>query len=178
MEINNSIQLGLEQALAALVPYLQGLEDPDGNFDFLDELFPAVGQTGSVLFMAGHAAEDLPDDKTDFLAFVAALPQWRDARHRLAAVDVRFELGTGGIADKDTREDAIALHSQRAGAIIQLFSRSYLRTLLQLLNHGAARPWEGLIFTGWEPAKPDDGKSVSGNSFIAKPTYTFDCALS
>src|SRR6266404_4500231 len=116
MELNTAVQLGLEQALKALIPYLQSLDDPDGFWDFLD-IFPVAGPeanptTLGFLFMAGHEAARLPDDKTSYLAFIAALPDYRAISQRYPQIPVRLELGVAGIADEATREAATLLYSQ------------------------------------------------------------------
>jgi hypothetical protein len=129
MKPNTAVQLDLERALKSLIPYLQSLEDSLGVWDFLDDAFP----TG-FLFMAGHEATTLPDDKTSFLAFIASLPDYRLLAMRYPQVVVRVELGTAGIADETTRPAAVAQHSIRAAAIIRLFSQWYFDVLREVFN--------------------------------------------
>jgi hypothetical protein len=171
MKPNTAIQLDLERALKSLIPYLQSLEDSLGLWDFLDDAFPS-----GFLFMAGHEATTLPDDKTSFLAFIASLPDYRLLAMRYPAVVVRVELGTAGIADETTRPAAIAQHSLRTAAIIRLFSQWYfdvLREVFNAANDPDTRPWAGLGFDAWNAQPPLEGQSPTGRSFIANPSYNF-----
>ncbi len=180
MEINTSVQLPLEQALKALIPYLQSLEDPEGLWDFLDVPFPSTltdPQSAGFLFMAGHEAPKLPDDKTSFLCFIAGLPDYRAIGMRYPQVFVRMELGTAGIADEVTRTVAITQHSERSAALIRLFSPWYFKALravlLPPLEDPDTRPWKGLGFDAWNAQKPVEGQSVTGGDFVAVPSYIF-----
>jgi hypothetical protein len=128
VDINASVQLGLEQALKALIPYLQQLEDPAGVWNFLDFFPPGF------LYLAGHEATDLPDNETAYLAFIAGLPSYRMISPRYPMVPLKAELATAGIGDEKTRADAVIKHSQRTAALIQLFSPRYYETLREVLN--------------------------------------------
>lgn len=186
MDINSSFHLGLEQILKALIPHLQGLTDEAGFWDFLD-VFPAADPdadppVAAFLIQAGHAAEDLPNETSDFLAFISGLPKWKGVNQRLAIMNCRLELATGGIADAATRPAAIASHSARVGAVLQLFSTPYWLILRAVLNDAAA-PWNAgplkIVFTGWSPAGDfKDGKAPGNNNyFIAEPAYNFTVNL-
>lgn len=154
--------------MKALIPYLQALPDPDDLWDFLDAPFP-----DGFKFFAGHEAEDLPDEITDYLSFRADPPKWKDYRHRIADCILKMQLATGKIADADTRAAAVTLHSQRCGALVRLFGPGYFRDLLAVLNDDAA-PWNALGFSGWKPGvDTNDGRSTSGNSALFDPSYSF-----
>ena len=176
MEINTSVQLGLEQALKSLVPYLQSLTDSEGIWDFLD-VFPPPSAGADFLYLAGHEASDLPDKTPAYLAFIAGLPDLRAIGPRYPQVTVRMELATAGIGDKETRDAAVITHSQRVAALIKLFSPIYRNTLRAALSPPVAapdnRPWKGLGFDAWNAEPPTDGRSPSGNAFVANPSYIF-----
>jgi hypothetical protein len=172
MQINSSVQLPLERALKALIPYLQSLDDPDELWDFLDDAFP-----DSFLFMAGHEAPTLSDEKTSYCAFIAGLPDNRAIGDRYPQVSLRIELGTAGIADETTRTAAIEAHSVRIAAIIRLFSLRYYNALRAVFNADNIimddRPWKGLGFDAWNADKPQEGFSPSGKAFVAQPSFLF-----
>jgi hypothetical protein len=181
MEINTSVQLGIEQALVSLIPYLQSLADATGYWDFLD-VFPPLSST-TFLYLAGHEAKKLPDDKVGYLGFIAGLPDNRSIGPRYPKVSVKMDLATAGIGDEKTRQQAILTHSQRTAALIRLFSQPYsgdsknpgpLREVLLLPASGPDnRPWKGLGFDAWNAELPESGQSANGNAFIASPTYLF-----
>ena len=170
VEVNTSIELGLEQGLKALIPYLRGLSDPAGVWNFLD-VFPE-----DFLYMAGHEATDLPDEATAFLAFIAGLPDFRAIGFRYPMIPVKFELATAGIGDVQTRTQAVINHSRRAAAILRLFSPRYYESLREIFNiapNPDDRPWKGLGFDAWNAEPPAEGRSPTGNAFIASPSYIF-----
>jgi hypothetical protein len=174
MEINTSIQLGLEQALKSLIPYLKGLSDPLGIWDFLD-VFPVPSST-TFLYLAGHEATDLPDNNTGYLGFIAGLPDLRTIGPKYPNVSVKMDLATAGIGDKDKRGMAVVTHSQRVAALIRLFSPRYYETLREVFNvpgNPDIRPWKGMGFDAWNAEKPESGQSANGNAFIASPAYIF-----
>jgi hypothetical protein len=171
MEINASVQLPLEQALKALIPYLRELDDPDGIWNFLD-IFP-----DDFLFMAGHEAQGLPDNWTGYLGFISGLPNYRRIGPRYPEVPLKLELATAGVGDEQTRGQAIITHSRRAGALIELFSPRYREVLRDVLNGIGLttddRPWKGLGFDAWNADLPQDGRAPTGNAFVANPSYLF-----
>jgi hypothetical protein len=175
MEINSSVQLGIEQALVSLIPYLQSLADAPGDWDFLD-VFPPLSST-TFLYLAAHEAKKLPDDKTAYLGFIAGLPDNRSIGPRYPKVSVKMDLATAGIGDEKTREQDVLIHSQRTAALIRLFSPRYYEVLREVLLPPASgpdnRPWKGLGFDAWNADQPESGQSANGNAFIASPTYLF-----
>jgi hypothetical protein len=187
MQINTSVQLGLEQALKALIPYLQSLDDPDGIWDFLD-VFPAADPEADppvpgFTFIAGHGSDDKPQEKTDFLAFISSLPNYRAIGMRHPQLLVKMELITG-VLKPDDRATAVVTHSQRVAALIQLFSARYrgdsrrrgpLLNILNTIEDPDNRPWKGLGFSAWlaQQDYPQDGISQTGNAFVANPAYIF-----
>lgn len=171
MQANTSIQLPLEQALKALIPYLQTLEDTDGIWNFLG-VFP-----DTFLYLAGHEARNVPETTPAYLGFVSTLANQRIISPRHPVVTVKMELITAQIADPDLRSVAIIDHSLRSSALLKLFSPLYLGTLLKIVNPPSSgpdtRPWQGLGFSYWKALPPESGQSPNGTAFVSSPSYIF-----
>ncbi len=169
MEVGTSVQLPLELALKALIPYLQSLDDPAGLFDFLDEPFPP-----GFLFMAGHEAQTLPDDQTSYLAFIAGLANYRAIAMRYPQVLVRMELATAGIADEATRAAAVLEHSRRASAVMRLFSMWYYPVLKSLANTPSGADELLLLFKPASVSKQQDRFDISNSGLANDDQIRFE----